>query len=83
MAKLAHLTDKDFNAALPAETKEKYAIKGMTKRSTLCIYSQKYGHIDFSKLSVARAAQLVKMGAPFIEEVKPKSNSKTPEAGSK
>lgn len=83
MAKTTPYSDKDFNDMLPAETKEKYLIKGTSKSWSSVFYEQKYGRVDIANLSVARAAQLVKMGAPFIQERTSKSSGKTADAESK
>ena len=69
------LTPVDFNKALPAETAEKFTITsdiGKGKHGSLKIFFAKHGEVDFTTLSVARAEQLVKQKASFIQAKTPK-----------
>jgi len=58
----------DFNKVLPAATADQYKIKGLEKQQSTKIVFHKHGTVDFKTLSLERAAQLVKQGAPFIEK---------------
>lgn len=72
-----HHTATDLNKLLPKETAELYQIVNIGKRSSTAIYHPKYGSVDFKTLSVAKAQNLMKLKAPFIElKATPKTSSK-------
>jgi hypothetical protein len=60
----------DLNKVLPAATSEKYKISNLEGRNSTRLFFAKFGTIDFTKLSVAKAALLVEQKAPFISEKK-------------
>lgn len=77
MEKSKHYTATDLNKVLPKETAEKYKLVNIGKRSTKRTYYPQFGVIDFSTLSLAKAKDLVKRKAPFIEEIKPANSSRS------
>lgn len=68
MAKKKKSEGLDLNSVLPAETAEKYTVIPSKDQKSTRVVFHLYGEVDFRKLSVHRAAQLVKQGAPFIKE---------------
>jgi hypothetical protein len=58
----------DFNKIIPEATAAVYKIKDLEKRQSTKIMFPKFGTVDFTKLSIPRAAQLVSLKAPFIEK---------------
>ena len=64
---------KDLNSILPSETKEKFQIINLEKVTSTHIRFHKFGAVNFKTLSVPRSEQLLKMGADWIERVKPKA----------
>lgn len=58
----------NLNRVLPAATAAKYTVTPSDNQKSTRVVFHLYGEVDFKTLSVHRAAQLVKMGAPFIKE---------------
>jgi hypothetical protein len=58
----------NLNRVLPAETAAKYTVTPSENQKSTRVVYHLYGEVDFRTMSVHRAAQLVKMGAPFIKE---------------
>jgi hypothetical protein len=67
MGVVKYLTEKEFNAVLPKEVAEKFEIKKMEKRTSTKFHHPKFGLVDLSKLSIAKAEYLVSQKADFIE----------------
>lgn len=67
---------KEFNKLLPLETAQRYKVVKLEKQNSEKL-NTKYGIIDFKTLSVSRAAQLVKHGCPWIEEIKTKTKNES------
>lgn len=78
-----YISVAELNNALPTAVSEKYVIneKIGNRSSTVTVFN-KYGKVDFKNLSLARAAQLVGQGAPFISE-KPQKSAKIDESKGK
>ena len=55
--KETYITLAEINSALPKATAEKFKIVNMNKRTSLKVFSAKFGTIDFRTLTVARAEQ--------------------------
>jgi hypothetical protein len=76
MSKSKYLTIKDFNDALPKEVASLFKIKSLENKTSLIIVFHEFGKVDFSKLSIERAQQLVGNKAYFIE-LKPKTKKES------
>lgn len=76
MSKSKYLTIKDFNDALPKEVASLFKIKSLENKTSLVIVFHLYGKVDFSKLSIEKAQQLVDSKAYFIE-LKPKTKKES------
>ena len=64
-----HLTNKDYNKALPGETAKLFKVVSMGKRTSTKILFSKYGMVDFTTLSVQYAQRLVNKGFPYLEAI--------------
>ena len=76
MSKSKYLTIKDFNDALPKEVASLFKIKSLENKTSLIIVFHEFGKVDFSRLSIERAQQLVGNKAYFIE-LKPKTKKES------
>ena len=66
---MSYKTLTEFNKALPTETAKRFKVVGLKKRATLSIYFAKWGQVNFPKLSVKRAEQLIKQDFPYLKPV--------------
>lgn len=67
--KAKFLSASDLNKVLPTAVAERFQINSKIDKiaSTRSVFA-KHGTVDFKTLSLARAEQLVKQQAPWIEE---------------
>lgn len=56
----------DMNKVLPEETRELFTVRLERNRNVTKVHFAKYGEVDFKKLSVRAAQNLVNLGAYFI-----------------
>ena len=75
MSKKGYYSASDLNKLLPAETALKFKIVNTQKRTSTVMVHAIFGRVDFKTLSIARATQLLKQKAPFIEEKKKREGS--------
>lgn len=66
-----HYTDASLNKVLPEDVKAVYKVVNIGKRSTKSIYLPKFGIIQFDKISLKKAEQLVKNKFPYLVHIKP------------
>jgi len=64
-----YLSVADFNKALPADVKAIVKVVDLEKQTSTRILFAKYGVVDFSKLSIAKANLLLAQGFPYLKEI--------------
>lgn len=78
---LAELREDAFNKKqaswLPDKTRELFKLQGIDEGSSPRKYYPGFGEINFTKLSIAKAEQLVKMKFPYLVKINKRTASST------